>query len=276
MPATALALMLAAVMPAQNPVDALRLQRQREQVAQAVNVSSAARLAVAEHWVVAGVPLPDAAAFPDLPAEALADPAKGVERIEVRHGTLVITLGGAVDEALTGQVVAISLCQEAERPHMHVFACGQDVCPPHARAVAGAQPAFTLTSLDNDVLPASCRGQGRVYLAGLQAMERGEPLAQAQWATVLWDGQAVPQDRHRALELARASAAAGDAFGFWVLGAFHLRGEPELLAVDPVQAYAWFLKSAALGLDRGIAARDEVHGLLTAEQRAQAEAIAAE
>lgn len=275
MPAPTLALMLAAAAPALGPLDAVELYRQRTQVSEAVNFGSEVKFAVAEHWVVTGTPLPDAAAFPELRPEQLANPDRGVERIEIRNGTLIITLGGNVDAALAGQVVAVSLCRDAGKDYLPVFACGQDICPPSARAVPGGEPAFTLTTLENDVLPASCRGHGRAYLNGMKAMERGEPLAQAEWATVLWDGQAVPEDRQRALDLARASAGAGNAFGMWALGSFLARGEPDLLPADLVQAYAWFLRSAAQGLDRGIAARDELRGILTPEQLAQAEALAA-
>jgi TPR repeat protein len=64
--------------------------------------------------------------------------------------------------------------------------------------------------------------------------------------------------------------------GMWALGVFLFRGEGEAIAADRVQAYAWFLRSAALGFERGVAARDEVHALLTPEERQRAEALAAE
>jgi TPR repeat protein len=269
----ALLVVLSPAVLATSLSDAQRLVREREQVSEAVQFGSHARLAVAEHWVETGRPLPSAAASDYLQASMLADPDKAVEAIEIRKGTVIITLGGKALPSLAGQVVAISLCEDVEKPYMAVFACGQAICPPSARAVPHVPPAFALTTLDNDRLPAQCRGEGAAYLNGMQNADNGDPVAQAEWAAVLWDGQAVPRDRKNALERARASAGAGNPVGMWILGLFHLHGDPEVLRADRVQAQAWFMRSAQRGFANGVAARDELHALLTPEDRQQAQAL---
>jgi hypothetical protein len=230
--------------------------RMRTQTSGAVAVLAGTQLGVTEFWFDHGRMPADAAAMRVSP-EALTRPARGVERIEVRGGTVVATLGGEdVPPSLAGSVVAKSPCLD-EQDMIH-WVCGHGVCGPGQRAAPGAPPAFLLTTVPRDWLPASCRGPGPDLLALRDAALRGEPDAEANWGALLWDGQMLPADRAEGLRLLRKAAAAASPDGMAILGYALFLGDPDLLPRDFDEAHQWLTRAIEAGQPRAGALREEL------------------
>ncbi|HRQ64021.1 MAG TPA: pilin [Xanthomonadaceae bacterium] len=242
--------------------------RMRTQTSEAFQALSDARLEAAMFWLDNGRMPADAAAV-RLTPESLTRPDRFVERIEVRSGTVVATLGGErVAKGLAGTVLAISPC--LGEGDMIEWACGFDVCGPGQRAAQGAPPAFELTTVPFAALPASCRGLGPELLALRDAALRGEADAEANWGALLWDGQMLPADRAEGLRLLRKAAAAASPDGMAILGYALFQGDPDLLPRDYDEAHHWLTRAIEAGQPRAGALREELERAMRSRQPGQA------
>ena len=103
--------------------------------------------------------------------------------------------------------------------------------------------------------------------------EQGNPGAQAALALLYDMGHGVPQDSAEAVRWYRLAAAQGDKSARYNLAGMYDAGVG--VAADPLRAYLWFDLSVAAGNKEAAAERDEVAKKLSAEQTAQAQAMAA-
>lgn len=81
-------------------------------------------------------------------------PDSGIGALRIDHGTIIVTLGRNVQEALVGKVFALAPCVKGQDVHM---TCGRSQCRDGFALAPGALDASALTTLDPAVLPASCR-----------------------------------------------------------------------------------------------------------------------
>lgn len=247
--------------------------RARGQTIEAMNLSADFRMGVMETWLDRSRLPRDASETAGIVDAMLARPEMGVERIEVRGGTIVLFFGGdRIVPQLRKQVLAISPCFDAD--DMIQWSCGQAVCAPGLRAAQGAPPAFTLTTLQGNWLPASCRGPGPEALALRDDAAQGNFEAQASWAALLWDGQITPMQRGEAVRLARSAAGNGSAQGMAILGYMLSQGDPEVLEPDAVEAHVWFSRAIAAGHPKAQGLRDQLEHGMSDEQRTEAQARA--
>lgn len=81
-------------------------------------------------------------------------PDSGIGALRIDHGTIIVTLGGNVQEDLVGKVFALAPCVKGQDIHM---TCGRSQCGDGFVLAPGALDASSLTTLDPLLLPASCR-----------------------------------------------------------------------------------------------------------------------
>lgn len=246
-----------------DPLQAGKLVEQRKQLFEAwsyaMNVQADLILFQVENgrW-------PNDASEMDLPATATASPEQGVSELRIDHGTIVVTLGGQIDASMEGEVLAISPCVKGDA--IPTFACGQSVCAQTTLAVEGAPTGYSLTTLDNEKLPAACRGPGADIMRVWSAARKGDPDAEAQMAAILVVGQAAVVDRREALHFVRHAAEKGQPAAQGLLGALYEEGVEGELEPDLVSAYVWFTRSEKSGLEAATAYRKRLASRLSPAQ----------
>lgn len=124
------------------------------------------------------------------------------------------------------------------------------------------------------------------YAGGLEAWEQARfGLAHERWldcartgsarcqyalARLLEEGHGAPPAPGEALRWYRLAAAQDDPEALMRLGFLFAIGNDDV-PQDPVQAWAWFARAAAIGVPQAAGNRDRVGALLTEEERREAE-----
>lgn len=143
--------LLALLTPALSPLDAYAL---RGKVAKAVDVAMVDARTDVTVFRLTNDRWPADAAEAGIPADKSARPDLGVASIEVRSGTIVLTLGGDTDDRLKGLVIGISPCGNAEQA---IWACGVAACPSMMPPSNDGPTASAITTVARELLPARCR-----------------------------------------------------------------------------------------------------------------------
>jgi uncharacterized protein len=105
------------------------------------------------------------------------------------------------------------------------------------------------------------------------AAEQGNAPAQANLATLYFEGKGVALDHAEAAKWYRRAANQGDALGQFNLGALYFNGKG--VTRDLVQAYVWFELAAAQAESRAVRARAVVTAKMTPAELETARALAA-
>jgi hypothetical protein len=256
---------------AAGPLDAVALYREREAISEAISFASEIKLAISEFYIE-NQRFPKDAAELGSPGSALSAPDRGVASIRVDAGTLVVTLGGDAVRTLHGKVVATSPCLGADAV-VPEFVCGYAQCPVDTLVVPEAPQNFRLTTLTNDQLPASCRGQGDRIDYAIGLAKAGNLEASGHWGAALIKGRELPRDVPEGLRILHEAAERGGSFAMALLGDFHAIGVPGHIEVDDVTAYYWFARARDSGGWPGAtAAVAELERRMSASEVAEAQA----
>jgi len=196
--------------------------------------------------------------------------------VRVDGGTIVVTLGGDAGQTLHGKVVATSPCL-GEDAVVPTFVCGFATCPAETLVVRDAPQNFPLTTLTNEQLPASCRGNGDKIDYAIGLAKAGNLEASAHWGASLIKGRELPRDVPEGLRMVREAAERGGGFAQALLGDYYALGIPGHVDVDDVAAYYWYTRSLASGGPSvAAAARVELERRMTAVELAEARARVAD
>jgi hypothetical protein len=106
------------------------------------------------------------------------------------------------------------------------------------------------------------------------AAEQGNSMAQSNLGSMYSDGEGVPQDYTEAFKWYDLAARQGDALGQYNLGVAYANGEG--VPRNYVKAYAWILLADAQGLELPKTKKTSIARMLTADQMAEAKALAAQ
>jgi len=104
----------------------------------------------------------------------------------------------------------------------------------------------------------------------LDCARTGSAACQYALARLLEVGAGTPPDRREALRWYRSAAAQNHPDALMRLGFLFAIGDEEL-PQDPVEAWAWFARAAALGVPQAADYRDRVGSLLTSDEQRDAE-----
>ena len=107
-----------------------------------------------------------------------------------------------------------------------------------------------------------------------KAAEQGHAPAQNKLGFMYSRGEGVPENNQEAVKWYRKAAEQGDAPGQLGLGLMYLSGEG--VPKDYVKAYAWWDLAAAQGDKTAAKGRGQLESIMTAEQFAEAQKLAAE
>ncbi len=255
-----------------SALSALEIVKLRDETQGAYGLTGTARTEIALlHATGDGIPRNNAAASLASPEE-LAKASDSVASIAIDEGTILVTFSDKAPAHLRGQIMAVSPCVQPNAFQLQ-WACGNQFCPEGWGVPQKGRPAFERTTLPNDVLPSSCRGNGQEAVATRDKALAGDPAAQAFWAAILIGGTVVPADVPQALELSRSAAEAGNADGMYITALAYIDGVPDLLEPDTVEAFVWMSRAVSAGLEGATGERDALGASLNADQRKKAEAL---
>lgn len=263
--------LVAAIAQETGLMDRFGEYRARSALSEVHAAASTPRLAVSEFWLNRSRMPVDADELEAASPGATRSLVSSIERIEIRGGTVVMELGSQAGRALRGQVLALSPCLSARQGIEWV--CGMAVCMPPLLAAPGAPPAFSLTTMADESLPASCRGPGREVLLHRDRAEAGDIDGRTMWAAFHWDGHFVPRDPEFALREAREAARAGSAGAMGLLGHIFAHGD-EQMQPDLLQAHMWLERAIGAGHPTARGMRSELEARMDAAQLEEARAAA--
>ena len=149
---------------------------------------------------------------------------------------------------------------------------------PSRRAVYLSAALTTSAAADFDAGLAAHRAgdYGKAHDQWKACAQADEPRCQYALGVLLDDGAGVERDVQAALRWYLLAARGEVPEAMMQLGFVYATGRNGAVSQDPVRAWAWFSRAAALGLEGAAEHRRRVGDLLTAEELQRAEALADE
>jgi TPR repeat protein len=139
-------------------------------------------------------------------------------------------------------------------------------------AVAGSTPA---ADFDSGLGALRSRDYARALEQWSLCAEKGDAACQFGLGVLHDDGLGVPREVSRALSWYERAAAQDYPDALMQLGFLYAVGR-QGVEQDPVRAWAWFARAAAVGVEQAPAHRDRVGELLTPDELAAAQKMADE
>ncbi len=126
----------------------------RSQVSEGLNLSSAAKAAIAESFLNTGV-APATRTVAGMSANAPDTQGKYVDQVNVLNGEIIIRYGNDANAAIANQTLSIT-------PHVSAddsitWVCGLAAAPAGAVGPMPGNPETAATTVDSKYLPSSCR-----------------------------------------------------------------------------------------------------------------------